>query len=126
MLFQVFQFQEVISRHGVQPNPQKLKVLTDMLPPKTKKELQVFLSIIIYLDKVSPSTEDVCESPRKLTTAKAEWTWNAMYQNMFDKAKSIMKEDSCMKFYDETIPAVPEMKCQTIAYSDPLHSPAKA
>ena len=27
-----------------------------------------------------------------------------MYQNMFDRAKAIIKEDACMKFYDETKP----------------------
>ena len=32
-------FSEVISRHGVKPNPQKLKALTEMQPPKTKREL---------------------------------------------------------------------------------------
>ena len=67
---------------------------------------------------------------------------------MFNKAKAVIKEDACMKFHDESkllyietdhleldeelhsykqeaIQAVPEMKCQTIAYSDPLHSPAR-
>ena len=59
----------VISRHGVQPNPQKLKALPDMPPPKTKKELQGFLSIINYLGKFSPSTVEVYESLRKLMSA---------------------------------------------------------
>ena len=68
---------------------------------------------------------------------------------MFDKAKEIIKEDAGMKIYDETkplyiemnasgvtlqlapykqevIPAVPEMKYWIMAYSDPLHSPARA
>ena len=44
------------------------------------------------------------ESLRKLTPAKAEWTWNTMYHNVFDRAKAIIKEDTCMKFYDETKP----------------------
>ena len=35
-------FGEVISREGVQPDPQKIKVLMDMLAPKSKKELQAF------------------------------------------------------------------------------------
>ena len=47
---------------------------------------------------------DVCESCRKLISAKPEWTWSTTYQKMFDKAKPITKEDVCMKFYDETIP----------------------
>ena len=30
------------------------------------------------------------------------WTWNASYQELFDKAKSLIKADMCMKFYDDT------------------------
>ena len=33
-----------------------------------------------------------------------EWTWTATYQKLFNKAKSIIKEDACMKFYDEIQP----------------------
>ena len=51
-------FSGVISRHGEQPDPQKLKARTNMLPPKTKKELHAFLSKINYLGKCSPSTAD--------------------------------------------------------------------
>ena len=37
-------------------------------------------------------------------STKTEWTWNVTYQKMFDKAKVIIKEDVCLKFYDETKP----------------------
>ena len=40
----------------------------------------------------------------KWTSARIEWTWNAAYKKMFNKARSIIKEDTCMKFYDETKP----------------------
>ena len=45
---------------------------------------------------------EVCESLRKLMSAKTEWIWNATYLKIFDKAKAIIKEDAHMKFYDET------------------------
>ena len=64
-----------------------------MPPPKTKKELQEFLCVINYLGKFSPRTGEVCESLRKLMSAKA-----------FEDAKAIIKEDACMKFYNETKP----------------------
>ena len=32
------------------------------------------------------------------------WTWNTSYQQLFDKAKSIIKADVCMKFYDDSKP----------------------
>ena len=97
-------FGEVISKYGMIPDPHELKVLLEIPPPKTKKKLQAFLGIIDYLNKFSPSTECVCESLRQLTSSKTEWTWNATYQKLSDKAKSIIKEDACMKFYEEIHP----------------------
>ena len=40
----------------------------------------------------------------KLKSTKAEWMWNATYQNTFEEANTFIKEDACMKFYDETKP----------------------
>ena len=73
-------FGEVISRKGVQPDPQKIKALTDMLTPNNKKELQAFLGIINYLGKFYRGTTDVCDPLCKLTSSKVIWTWNATYQ----------------------------------------------
>ena len=36
------------------------------------------------------------------------WTWNASYQQLFDNAKSIIKADVCMKFYDGSKPLYSE------------------
>ena len=92
----------MISREGVQPDPQKVKGVTDMLAPTNKKELQAFLGIINYLGKFSPGTADVCDPLHKLSSSKVIWTWNASYQALFNKAKLLIKSDMCMKFYDDT------------------------
>ena len=42
-------------------DPRKVQALTEMLPPKTKKELQSFLGIPNYLSKFSPITAEVCK-----------------------------------------------------------------
>ena len=95
-------FGEVVSRHGVQPDPQKVRALTEMLAPKNKKELQAFIGIINYLNKFSQGMSEACELLRKLTSSKATWMWNASYQQLFDKAKSLIKVEMCMTFYDDT------------------------
>ena len=97
-------FGEVISRKGVQPDPQKVKALMDMPPPNNKKELKAFLSIINYLGIFSPGTVDVCDPLHKLPSSKTMRTWNASYQALFKKAKLLIKVDMCMKFYDNTKP----------------------
>ena len=52
---------------------------------------------------------EVCEPLRKLTSSKTTWTWNASYQQLFDKAKSLIKVEMCMKFYDDTKPLHPAL-----------------
>ena len=97
-------FGEIVSRDGKQLDPWKISALTKMPVPKNKKELQAFLDIINYLSKFSPDTSEVCEPLRKLMSCKAMWTWDASYQQWFEKAKSLIKVEMCMKFYDDTKP----------------------
>ena len=92
----------MILRDGIQPDPQEIKVLMDMLASKNKKELHGFLGITNYLGKFSPGTTDICDPLQKLTSSKVTWTWNALHQELFAKAKSLIKVDICMKFYDDT------------------------
>ena len=66
-----------------------------MPAPKNKRELQAFLGIINYLGKFSPGMAEVCKPLQKLTSCKMTWT-------LFDKAKSLIKVEVCMKFYDVT------------------------
>ena len=73
-----------------------------MLVPKNKRELQTFLGIINYFGKFSPGMVEVCKPLRKLTSSKMARTWNASYQQLFNKAKLLIKADVCMKFYDDT------------------------
>ena len=94
----------MILRRGVQPDPQKIKALTDMMAPNNKNELQAFLVIINYLGKFSPGTADVCDPLCKPTSSKATWTWNASYQSLFNKVKLIIKSELCMEFCDDTKP----------------------
>ena len=54
-------FGEEISSNRVQPDPQKTKTLMEMSPPTIKKSSQVFLGIINYLSKFSPSMASVYE-----------------------------------------------------------------
>ena len=79
-------FGEIVSREGVQPDPQKNRALTEMLAPKNKRELQAFSGIINYFAKFSPGAAEVCEPLQKLMSSKVTWTWNASYQQLFDKA----------------------------------------
>ena len=57
-----------------------------------------------YLAKFSPGMSEVCKPLRKLTSSKTTWTWNALYQQLFNKSKSLIQVEVCMKIYDDTKP----------------------
>ena len=116
-------FGEVVSRQGVQPNPQKVRALTEMLAPKNKKELQAFRGVINYLNKFSPGMLETCKLLRKLMSSKATLMWNASYQQLFDKAKSLIKLEMCMKFYDDTKPLYLETDVSGISLGAALLQP---
>ena len=41
----------------------------------------------------------MCEPLRRLTSVNVAWTWNRSYQEIYDRGKSVAKEDTCMKYY---------------------------
>ena len=44
------------------------------------------------------------QAPAKFTSVKAYWTWNRMYQDLYDTAQKIVKKDACMKLYNASRP----------------------
>ena len=85
-----------------------------------KIELQMYLGIINYLSKFSPSAANVCEPLQKLTSDKTLWTLNVSYQTLFNKLKSLIKYNVCMKFYDGTRPLYLETNTSWIALGSTL------
>ena len=57
------------------------------MPPPQCKEVHTFLGILNYLGKFSAVTAEVCKQLQKLTSFKADQTWNSMYQDVNDTAK---------------------------------------
>ena len=47
------------------------------------------MGIFNYLSKLSPVTAKVHEPLRKLTLVKSEWSWNEMYQDLYDKGQKV-------------------------------------
>ena len=80
-------FGKVVSREGIQPDPQKVKALIDIPVPNNKRELWAFLGIINYLCKFSPHMAEVCDPLQKLMSSKAAWTWKCIIPTTIYKGK---------------------------------------
>ena len=83
-------------------------MLTDMLLlPNKEKEASVFLGIMHYWGKLLHATAYVCEPLRRLTSTKAESTWNSITKSYMRKWRpssrmmwayeSTMKKHVCLE-----------------------------
>ena len=48
----------VLSNEGIKMDRHKAKTITDMEPPRTTKELKMFLSMVNYVSKFLPATSE--------------------------------------------------------------------
>ena len=67
-------------------------MLTDMSMPKSKKELQSFLSIMQYLSEFSPAMSEIYLPPCRLALGKTEWTMQKTYQDLYEKENHLLKK----------------------------------
>ena len=51
-------------------DPRKVQAITNMPPPKSKIEMQLFLGISDYLSKFSPVSAEICKPPAKTNKSK--------------------------------------------------------
>ena len=72
-----------------------------MPTPKSKKESQSLLEILQYLSKYFLAMPESYELLRRLTSVKCEWTWKKTYQDLYSKAKALIRKDVCIKCYSK-------------------------
>ena len=67
-----------------------------------------------YLSKYFPTTAEMCKPLRRLPSVKTEWTLSQTYDELYNKAKAIIKRDACMKFYKGKEPLYSEIEASGV------------
>ena len=94
----------VYDKHGAHSNPSKVSAIKEMPAPQSKGELQSFLGMVTYL---SPFISQLSSHPatlRRLLKTNVEYSWNATYQVTFDKLKSLVCEDTTLRYFNTKKP----------------------
>ena len=65
----------VISKDGLTPDPDKVKVVKDIPKSPCKKEVLSLLGLVSYLSKFLPRLPEVVQPLRDLTLANAQFEW---------------------------------------------------
>jgi len=90
----------IFTSKGLQPDPAKTKVITEMLPPDNVTALQLFLGMINYLGKFIPNLSELAAPLRELTCKNTEWCWFKQHQDAFEELKHRISSPPTLKYYD--------------------------
>ena len=90
----------ILSDKGLQPDPAKVKAITDLPVPTSVSELKRFLGMVGYLSRYVPNISDVLFPLRQLTQRKVDWFWSPACQEAFQKVKGLLTSAPVLRFYD--------------------------
>ena len=109
----------IVSKEGIQTDPQKIEALTSWPVPKSVKDVRVFLGFSGYYRKfvqdyariVKPISDLLIGHPtskaaRKSKKAKASWIWNEVHQQAFDTIINKLISPPVLAYADFTKPFI--------------------
>ncbi|GFU93842.1 retrovirus-related Pol polyprotein from transposon 17.6 [Trichonephila clavipes] len=82
----------VISKEGIETDNSKVKVITEMKPPKNIREVSKFLGMAGWYKKFIPKYADICEPLYRLKKKGVKFNWSTVAQDSFDKIKRALTE----------------------------------
>ena len=80
----------LVSDRGIEVDPSRIKVILEMPPPKSEKEIKGFLGQLQYISRFIAKLTSTCEPIFKLQRKNEPHTWNEEYQKAFELIKEYL------------------------------------
>ena len=93
-----------MGKHGVRPDPEKIKVITDWPVPTDIKGLRKFLGLAEYLNKYSHNYAELTVHRSRLLKKNEKWTWSADCQRSFEGIKICLIRSPVLAIADQDRP----------------------
>ena len=102
-----------ITRNGIRPTSKKINAISNIAPPKTKKELRSFIGMVNYYRDMWIRRSHVLAPLAALTSKTTKWKWGPEEQEAFETMKRIISK--------ETMLAYPDFDKQFVIHTDASH-----
>ena len=80
----------VISGDGIEPDPDKLKAVAELMPPKNVKEVRGFLGFVGFYRRFVPEFSTLAKPLFHLTKKKSVWEWTEACTEAFNKLRQAL------------------------------------
>ncbi|KAA3467684.1 gag/pol polyprotein [Gossypium australe] len=82
----------VVSEKGIEVDPDKVKAIQELSPPRTQKEVRGFLGRLNYIARFIAQLTEKCDPIFRLLRKHNSGEWNEKCQRAFDKIKHYLSE----------------------------------
>ncbi|CAL8087458.1 unnamed protein product [Orchesella dallaii] len=96
----------MISTKGISRNPEKVKAITELSPPTTRKQLRSFLGAVGWFRHFIPNMASLSEPLYKLLSPKTKFKWNQDANISFEALKKAASSDITLLHPDFNKPFV--------------------
>ena len=79
-----------MNQQGIRLQPEKIKAMLDIKPPKNKKYLQQFISMVNYYKEIFKKRSDILKPLTDISGKNSTFTWDAKANNAFIEATSMI------------------------------------
>ena len=77
----------MVSQRGIEVDPNNIRAIVEMKPPRTEKEIQGFLGRIQYINRFVAQLTMTCEPVFRQLKKEVPKVWNEQCQEAFEKIK---------------------------------------
>ena len=89
-----------ISADGVAPDKEKVRAISEMLPPDDKKGVERLLGVVNYVGKFIPDMATVTKPIRDLLRKDVQFNWSSEHDEAFKKLKGLLSAAPVLAFYN--------------------------
>ncbi|RVX10260.1 Transposon Tf2-2 polyprotein [Vitis vinifera] len=80
----------MVSERGIEVDPDKIRVILDMLAPRTEREVRGFLGRLQYISRFIARLTDICEPIFRLLRKSQPTVWDDQCQRAFERIREYL------------------------------------
>lgn len=77
----------IVSKDGIEPDPEKINAVTNLSEPENKEDVQRFMGMVNILSKFLPHMQTFTQPLRELLKSDAAWIWGTSQRDAFERVK---------------------------------------
>ena len=92
---------QVVNKDGIHPDPDKVRAIQEVQPPKTVSDTRRFLGMCNHLSKFAPNLAEKTKPLRELLNKHNQWTWEEPQRKAFAEVKQALVTSPVLSLFDQ-------------------------